>query len=70
MMNLCTRLREMEKHYENVKEQIKQYQPEASAPLAYENDNIFKEIYSIKSWKRLCEFFQSQRKVIEKQDSI
>jgi len=45
----------MEKYYEkNVKEQtINQYQPEASAPLAYENElsqeekeNILKDIYS------------------------
>ena len=39
------RLREMEKFYEkNVKEQaIRQYQPEASTPLAYENEIIFKD---------------------------
>jgi hypothetical protein len=53
----------MEKLYEkNVKEQtITQYQPEASAPLAYENElsqeekeNIFKDIYScIKLFDRL-----------------
>ena len=38
-------LREMEKFYEkDVKEQaIKQYQPEASTPLAYENEIIFKD---------------------------
>ena len=53
----------MEKFYEkNVKEQtIKQYQPEASTPSAYdielsqeEKENIFKDIYScIKLFDRL-----------------
>lgn len=54
-MSFSMRLREMEKHYEkNAKEQtMKQYQPEASAPLSYENElsqeekeNILKDIYS------------------------
>lgn len=53
-MSFSMKLREMEKHYEkNVKEQIiKQYQPEASTPLSYENefslknkDVMYREIY-------------------------
>lgn len=45
-MSLCIRLREkMETHYQgNVKEQIKaQYQPEASIPLAPQNELGFKD---------------------------
>lgn len=62
-MNFSMKLREMETHYEkNVKERVmKQYQPEASAPLSYqvdlifeEKERIFKEIYpSIKMFDRL-----------------
>lgn len=62
----------METHYENVKEKIIKQQLEASTPLAYKSEfnvegkeKIFKDIYSIKAWKRLCEFFQSQEREIE-----
>ena len=44
-MNLCMELREkMENHYENnAKEQTIKYQSEASTPLAYRNEIIFKD---------------------------
>ena len=60
--------REMENQYYQNKDLKELTQPAASIPLAYEKEfspedkeKIFKDIYSIKAWQRLCEFFQSQK---------